>query len=306
MTKPRILLIGKTGQVGTELERLLPALGDVFAYGRNDLDLTKPRAVRSAIRERQPDVIVNAAAYTAVDQAEKEEPLARTINAEAPGVMAEEARNQGALLVHYSTDYVFDGLKATAYVESDQTNPLSAYGRTKLAGEELIRASGANHLIFRTEWVYGRRGKNFLLTILRLAAERDELRIVRDQIGAPTWCRAIAEGTRDALRKLLGESGDRLAEVSGTYHMTANGSTSWFGFAEEIVRIGREAKADWIGAATSGRAMRVQRVVPISAADYPLPALRPANSVLSNARLERTFGVRLADWKDQLNEVFSG
>jgi dTDP-4-dehydrorhamnose reductase len=305
---PKILLIGKNGQVGGELVFLLPQAGEVTALGREQLDLSKPEEVRQAIRRVGPRVIVNAAAYTAVDLAEKEETQARSINAEAPRVMAEEAKKIGALLVHYSTDYVFDGTKNTPYVEDDGTNPLSAYGRTKLEGESAIRDSGAAHLVFRTEWVYGRSGKNFLLTILRLASEREELRIVHDQIGAPTWCREIARGTAAVIARALEAGEGSLLNHRGILHMTAGGAISWYGFAEAILQEARAVRtpASWITKATGGRAIVTQRVTPITTQEYPTPARRPANSLLANDRLSDEFGVRLPDWRTQLKEVFAG
>jgi dTDP-4-dehydrorhamnose reductase len=279
--KPNILLIGKNGQVGSVLVSLLPLRGEVTALGREQLDLAKPDELRQAIGRVRPRIIVNAAAYTAVDLAEKEEALARSINAEAPRVMAEEAKKIGALLVHYSTDYVFDGAKNTAYVEEDATNPLSAYGRTKLEGESAIRNSGAAHLIFRTEWVYGRSGKNFLLTILRLASEREELRIVRDQIGAPTWCREIARGTATVIARVLDAGEESRSSHREILHMTASGKTSWHGFAEAIVEEAgavQEPQA-WMAKATGGRAIVAQRIMPITTQEYPTPARRPADTV---------------------------
>lgn len=203
--KPKILLTGKNGQIGDDLRRILPRLGDVVATDREQLDLSRPADVRKLIRKLHPTLIVNAAAYTAVDQAEKEEALAHTINAEAPAIMAEEAKKIGAALVHYSTDYVFDGAKNSPYDEHDSPNPIGVYGRTKLAGEQSIRGSGVDHLIFRTAWVYSTRGKNFLLTVLHLATEREELRIVDDQIGAPTWSREIASATAKTSSRFTNE-----------------------------------------------------------------------------------------------------
>jgi dTDP-4-dehydrorhamnose reductase len=302
--KPVILLIGKNGQVGGELLDLLPEVGEVTALGREELDLYNPEAIRHAIGEVRPQIIVNAAAYTAVDLAEKEEAQARIVNVAAPRVMAEEANKGGALLVHYSTDYVFDGSKKTPYLEDDPTNPLSAYGRTKLEGESAIRATGTAHLIFRTEWVYGRRGKNFLLTILRLAAEREELRIVRDQLGAPTWSREIARGTVSVIARAGAEA---LLNHRGIYHLTAGGTTSWHGFAEAIVEQAKGIRepADWIRKATGGKAILTRRVTPITTEQYPTPAKWPAYSVLATDRLYGEFGVRLPEWQAQLREVFA-
>jgi dTDP-4-dehydrorhamnose reductase len=268
----RILLTGTNGQVGYELARSLQGLGEVVALDRGAMDLADLARVRDVIRSLKPDLIVNPAAYTAVDKAESEPELAMRINGEAPGVMAEEARALGAALIHYSTDYVFDGSKDGAYTEQDAPCPVSVYGRSKLAGEQAIQAAGIRHLILRTSWVYGMRGKNFLLTVLRLAQERDELRIVADQFGAPTWSRTIAEATA---RIVARGAGDWDAE-SGIYHLTAKGRTSWHGFTEAILDNAALAKRPG--------------VTPIATADYPLPARRPANSVLSQQRFVDTFG----------------
>ncbi len=304
-----ILLIGKNGQVGYELERLLPGLGPVAALDRTELDLSRPEEIRRVIRAIRPRLIVNAAAYTAVDQAETDQTTARAINAEAPGVMAEEAKRIGAVLVHYSTDYVFDGLKNSPYHEEDPKNPLSVYGITKLAGEEAIRQSGALHLIFRTAWVYSTRGRNFLLTVLRLASQREELRIVSDQVGAPTWCREIARSTVAALQNLSAGLGlDAFSPaLSGTYHMTASGIATWFDFARAICEEAANAPEDlsWISEATAGRTLAVQRILPIRTAEYPTPARRPPYSVLSNDRLSKVFGISLRDWRLQLSSAFT-
>ena len=273
----KILLVGKNGQVGWDLARLLPA---ARATDRAELDLASADAIRRVVRETKPEVILNAAAYTAVDKAESESETAMRINGEAPGVLAEEAKRLGALLVHYSTDYVYDGEKAGAYVETDPPNPLSVYGRSKLAGERAIAASGCRHLIFRTCWVYAPRGKNFLLTILKAARERPELKVVNDQFGAPTSSAAIAAATKRAIEKGGGE---------GIYHMSAVGRTSWHGFAEEIVR--------GAGLATPVKA--------IPTSDYPTPARRPRNSILDNAKLKKELGIQLADWRDGLREVLA-
>jgi dTDP-4-dehydrorhamnose reductase len=306
--KTKILLIGKNGQVGADLLSLLPAVGDIVAPDRQHLDLTRPEEIRRTIRELQPGLIVNAAAYTAVDNAENDEAIARTINAEAPALIAEEAKKIGAALVHYSTDYVFDGSKNVPYEENDPPNPINAYGKTKLAGEEGIRSSGVPHLIFRTSWVYATRGRNFLLTILRLATQREELRIVRDQIGAPTWSREIARATTEILERLIEEGNivSTLACSGGTYHMTAAGVTNWHEFAlailEESARVPRDTP--WFAAATGGLPLVTRRVVPITTSEYPAPARRPAYSVLSNSQLKKSFGVHLTDWRVQLHSAF--
>ena len=280
-----ILLTGKNGQVGWELRRTLLPLGRVTAVGRAELDLTDAAAVRRALDENQPDVIVNAAAYTAVDKAETAPEEAAAINAAAPALLAQEAARRGALLIHYSTDYVYDGRKTAPYVETDPAQPLGVYGRSKLAGEAGIRATDADHLIFRTSWVYAARGANFLLTILRLAAEREELRIVADQIGAPTWARFIAEATAQTLRQAMRERRDG-GFTSGLFHLVADGETSWHGFASAIV------------AHRGG--LRVKHITPITTADYPTPARRPANSRLATDALRARFGLALPDWRDCL------
>ena len=307
--KPAILLIGTNGQVGRELNRMLPRVGDVTALDRQLLELTKPEEIRRAIRTYRPALIVNAAAYTAVDKAESEEALARAINAEAPAVMAEEAKKIGASVVHFSTDYVFDGSKTTPYEEDDPTNPQNVYGKTKLEGERAIQASGTPYLIFRTAWVYATQGRNFLLTILRLATQREELRIVRDQIGAPTLSTEIAAATTDILAQIYcKERGSiSLSDVSGIYHMTAGGETSWCDFAKAILEEAATAPVSlsWFAAATNNLPLAAGRVIPISTSEYPTPARRPAYSVLSNARLAGTFSVQLPEWRQQLHSIFA-
>lgn len=307
--KPKILLTGKDGQVGMELQRFLPQLGEVIALGRQELDLSKPDDLRRMIRTVRPNLIVNAAAYTAVDQAEKEEAIARAINADAPAVMAEEAKKNGAGLVHYSTDYVFDGSKNSPYEVTDPTNPLNVYGKTKLMGERAIQETGVPHLIFRTAWVYATRGRNFLLTILRLATQgSDELRIVSDQIGAPTLSREIALATAQILKQICGRD-DGLAyltEMSGMYHMTAVGETNWYEFAKAIFEEASRMphSAPWFAAATGGRPFVARRIIPIPTEQYPTPARRPAYSLLSNSHLTETFGIQLPEWRAQLHSVF--
>lgn len=284
----KILLTGKNGQVGWELQRTLAPLGQVIALDVDELDLGNPDAIRQTVRSIGPDIIVNPAAYTAVDKAESEPELAMAINGIAPGILAEEARKLGALLVHYSTDYIFDGRKDAPYVETDEPNPLCVYGKTKLAGERAVRDSGVSHLIFRTSWVYGARGKNFLLTMLRLAKERSELRVVDDQIGGPTWCRSLGEITALVLAQLYAPGAGREAfeRVSGTYHLTSSGSVSWCGFTAEILRAAQVQPAP--------------KLVPITTPEYPTPAARPMNSVLSNDKLARTFGLAAGDWNRNL------
>lgn len=278
----RILLTGINGQVGHELLRSLQPLGEVIALDRAGLDLGDPDRIRTVVRETRPAIIVNPAAYTAVDKAESEPDLAMAINGSAPGILAEEAQRLDALLVHYSTDYVFDGAKPAPYVEDDPTGPLGIYGSSKLAGEAAIRASACRHLIFRTSWVYGRHGRNFLNTMLRLAGERDELRVVADQHGAPTWSRMIAEATALALARHAGQQ--------GIYHLAADGATTWHGFATMIVAT----------AHAQGLIDKSPPVRRITSADFPAPARRPANSRLDCTRLAEDFNLQLPDWAGQL------
>jgi len=307
--KPKILLTGKNGQLGDDLQHILPQLGDVVATDRRQLDLSRPDKIRKLIRDVHPSLIVNAAAYTAVDQAEKDEPLARAINSEAPAIMAEEAKKIGAAIVHYSTDYVFDGGKNFPYDENDPPNPISVYGRTKLAGEQAVRDLGVDHLIFRTAWVYSTRGKNFLLTMLRLATQREELRIVHDQVGAPTWSREIAGATVKALQQICDRTDGTAtwSERNGTYHMTAGGESNWYEFTQAILREAAQSPRStaWFQAATKGKELITRRLIPITTAEYPTPARRPAYSVLSNSKLNRVFGIQSPDWRQQLSEVFS-
>jgi dTDP-4-dehydrorhamnose reductase len=279
MARPTILVIGARGQLGFELARLLPAHGEVTALDRSELDLGDPDAIRETLRALRPVLAVNAAAYTAVDQAEREPERAEAINARAPAILAEEAKRLNALLVHYSTDYVFDGAAAVPYPEDAPTNPLSVYGASKLRGEQAIVASGCRYLVLRTSWVYGLRGRNFLLTIRRLATERDQVRVVADQIGVPNWSRALAEATAT----LVSRGMDVLAERAGLYHLSARGTTSWFEFARAIV-----------GEVES------PRVLPITTAEYPTVAQRPPYAVLATEKLERVFGVSLPDWQEML------
>jgi dTDP-4-dehydrorhamnose reductase len=303
----RILLTGKNGQIGAELAAVLPRLGELIALDRQQMDLSRPGDIRRMIQEIRPFLIVNAAAYTAVDQAEKEEAIAQAINAVAPALMAQEAKKIGAGLVHFSTDYVFDGSKQFPYEENDSPNPVNVYGKTKLAGEQAIRDAGVPHLIFRTAWVYGTRGRNFLLTVLRLASQREELTIVCDQIGAPTWCREIARGTASVLERLADHRKGALSLLgaSGVYHMSAAGATTWYDFAEAILDEASHAlpSPSWLSAAMDGRTLIAKRIRPITTAEYPTPARRPAYSVLSNARLMKVFGIQLTDWRTQLHSA---
>jgi len=307
--KPTILLTGKTGQLGSELNRLLPKLGEVIAPERNDLDLRDPETIRQVMRNANPQLVVNVAAYTAVDAAETDEATALAVNAEAPRLLAEEAKKIRAMLIHFSTDYVLDGSKKAPYVETDPVNPLNAYGRTKLAGEEAIRNSGAAHLIFRTAWVYATHGRNFLLTILRLATEREELKIVVDQVGAPTCAVDLAQATTRILTGMI--AGDKgqfpFPKVSGTYHMTAAGEATWYDFTKAILEEARRAPQNlpWLASVTKGRPLIARHVVPISKEEFRSPTRRPAYSVLSNARLKQVFGVTLPDWRTQLHQCFA-
>jgi dTDP-4-dehydrorhamnose reductase len=289
----RILLTGRDGQVGRELSRSLTKLGEVTATGRDELDLTSDYAIGDVVHEVRPQLIVNAAAYTAVDKAESEPDFAHRINAEAVATLAAAAKAVGAAVIHYSTDYVFDGSKETPYVESDRAHPLSVYGKSKLDGEKALAAAGIPYLILRTSWVYGGEGKNFLLSILRLAMERSELRVVKDQIGAPTWSRDIANATASIADKWHHDK--FAAGKSGVYHMTAAGKTSWFGFAEEAVRLRAMSAA--------GKGTKFAQLVPIASSDYPTPAERPKNSELDCAKLAREFDCSLPEWKASVAAV---
>lgn len=286
----KILLFGKSGQIGWELNRSLQPLGEVVAFGRVDADFSDPESLRAIVRKMNPDVIVNAAAYTAVDKAETEEELATTINGMAPGILAEEASRINALLIHYSTDYVFDGTKNSPYKETDKPNPVNAYGRSKLAGEQAIQVSGCDYLIFRTSWVYASRGHNFLLTILKLAKESDELNIVSDQMGSPTYARLIADTSALCLQQALRE---KQAGVfySGLYHLTTSGNTSWHGFSEQIVNVVRGAL---------DLQLKVKSIKAIPTANYPTTANRPMNSQLSLDKLKTIFEIEMPNWKKTL------
>lgn len=280
----RVLVCGHNGQVAQALKTQLAGLGEIHLLGRDQLDLAQPEALREPLRQLAPGLIINAAAYTAVDQAETEPDTAFAINAQAPGVLAEEALRLGAPLIHYSTDYVFDGEKATPYNEQDVPNPLGVYGRSKLAGEQAIAAVGGAHLILRTSWVYSLHGRNFLLTMQRLLQEKPQLRVVDDQIGAPTWATTIALSTRVLIERWqAGRAG-----AWGTYHLAAQGHTSWFGFAQAI---GEQLKA---------RGLPCAELLPIPSSEYPTPARRPANSRLDCSRLAREWGVTLPHWQQAL------
>ena len=293
----RILITGATGQVGWQLQRTLAPLGEVVACTRSELDLASVEAAARYVRELNPDIVVNAAAHTAVDKAESEPDLAHTINAVAPGRIAEVLAHSGKLLIHYSTDYVFDGAKRQPYEEDDPTGPLNVYGRTKLEGEQQIAATGCAYIILRTTWVYDTRGKNFLRTVLRLAREREELRMVGDQHGAPTWARAIAEATAHIVARCAQRREGSSWKYTGIYHLTAAGQTTWAGFAQQILEE-YEALASWpADTGEWGSPLTAKRVVSISSDLYKTAACRPVNSVLSNEKLQATFGLHLPDWR---------
>lgn len=292
----KILLLGKSGQVGWELQRALAPLGELIALDRHSpdwpADLTQPDALAATVRAVAPQWIVNAAAHTAVDKAESEPELARVINATAPAVLAREAQALGATLLHYSTDYVFDGSGSTPWVEDAATGPLNVYGRTKLEGEDAIRSSGCQHLILRTSWVYAARGGNFAKTMLRLAQERDALKVIDDQIGAPTGADLLADVAAHALRQLAQQPA-----LSGTYHVAAAGHTSWHGYAQHVIEQARAA----------GRPIQVQpgaiEAVPTSA--FPTPAQRPRNSRLDTRKLQDRFGFRLPSWQSGVDRLLA-
>ncbi|MHB8256534.1 MAG: dTDP-4-dehydrorhamnose reductase [Acidiferrobacterales bacterium] len=286
----KVALFGRNGQLGSSLLAILGDSMEVRAYGRNEVDLADGTRLRETLLRQEPRIIINAAAYTAVDRAESDADTARRVNGEAPAVMARVAGEIGALLIHYSTDYVFDGTAHEPYTEDSPTAPLGVYGKTKLAGEEAIRAAAGAYLIVRTCWLYSNHGRNFLKTMLRLADERDELRVVNDQIGSPTYARLVAEASVQMLSAMSDGQGFR-TERSGVYHMACQGSVSWHGFAQRIIDL-------------SGRAARV-RVTPISTAQYPTPARRPAYSVLSCDKLERGFGIRLPEWGAALRQCLA-
>lgn len=289
MELPRVLIIGRTGQVGWELRRCFAPLAEVVAVDYPEINLTDAGALRDLVQQTRPRVVINAAAYTAVDKAEVEPELAQAINGTAPGVLAEAAQEQNALFVHYSTDYVFNGNQTRPYVETDEPEPISVYGATKLAGDLAVQEAGGQYLIFRLCWVYGTRGNNFLRTMQRLARERETLRVVNDQTGCPTWSRLIAQATTTAVGQVLAAPVPE--SFSGLYHLAARGTTTWHGFAERIVARMPEGE----------RKCRVVQAIPTT--DYPTPARRPAGSVLDCAKLEATFGLRLPDWADVLDLV---
>ncbi len=291
----KILLTGINGQVGYELMRTLTTLGNIHAPNRRELDLSDADSIRNKVREVAPDLIVNPAAFTAVDKAEESPELAMAINGIAPGILAEEAKALDAAIIHYSTDYVFDGQKKAPYIEDDTPNPINEYGRSKLAGEEAIRAVDCRHLILRTSWVYSNRGSNFLLTMLRLAHQREELGVVNDQVGSPTWSRMLAEITAQILAQQVSHDKEQLlGPCSGTYHATSTGSTSWYNFAKSIFEMDPN-KSD----------QTLTTLTPIASENYPTPAIRPKHSVMSTNKIQQTFNLRLPDWSESLSLALS-
>jgi len=292
----KILLLGRNGQVGWELQRSLAPLGEVLALDRHSTgwcgDLSQPARVAQAVRDWRPDVIVNAAAHTAVDKAESEVGLARTLNAAAPAALAQAAAETGAWLVHYSTDYVFDGTGDRPWQEGDATGPLSVYGQTKLEGEQAIAASGCKHLIFRTSWVYAARGGNFAKTMLRLAGERERLTVIDDQHGAPTGADLIADVTAHAIRMVLQQP-----QLAGLYHLVAGGETSWHGYARHVIAQARQLHPEL--------ALKVQEIAPVPTSAFPTPAQRPRNSRLATQRLQNAFGLHLPHWEQGVNRLLA-
>ena len=292
----RILLTGKNGQVGSELNKILSQFGEVIATGRNEMNLADPSQIRRVVQQIKPKLIINAGAYTAVDKAESDQELAKAVNGIAPKILAEEAKNNDALLIHYSTDYSYNGeMSHRPYLESDSPSPNSVYGKTKLQGDQAIEKSGVSHLIFRTGWVYSKRGESFLRTILKLAKEKNELRVVNDQTGTPTWCRSIAEATCKSIKNILekreGSLSKTAASISGVYHMTCQGETSWHGFAQAILELTYPEN--------------MPKLFAISTKEYPTAAIRPPYSVLSNIKLQKTFGVKLPHWEHALKQCLN-
>jgi dTDP-4-dehydrorhamnose reductase len=284
----RILLTGKNGQVGWELNRSLSALGTLYALGRDEMDLSKPETLSTVIQEIKPHLIINAAAYTAVDKAESEPELAMTINGVAPQVLAQEAKKVGAAMIHYSTDYVFDGKATSPYQEEDTPCPLSVYGKSKLAGENGVRQAGIPHIIFRTSWVYSLRGSNFLLTMQKLAQTRAQIKIVQDQVGAPTWSKAIAEGTTKILHQSMSPTHALTLPESGLFHISCGGETNWFVFAKTILEL-------------CGLSNNTE-LIPIPTTEYPTPAVRPQYSQLSNRKLKQVFDYEMPQWQKALQK----
>ena len=289
---PRILIVGNAGQLGRELERIFFGVGSIVGVDRESVDLADAEQTGELVRRAAPDIILNAAAYTAVDRAESERDLAHAINEQAPRVLAEEALQHNALFVHYSTDYVFDGSKSAPWIETDSPNPLNVYGASKLAGERAVENTGGKFLIFRTSWVYGPHGNNFLLTMLRLARERDRLSIVDDQIGGPTTSIELARATHSIVTGILAGRFGAPGDWAGLYHMTCDGSVSWFGFAQAI-----------FARAAQLLDLKPPALIPIATKDYPTPAARPHYSVLSNAKLQARFAEKLLPWESALEEA---
>ena len=286
----KILLTGKTGQIGEELNNIVGDLGNLITVDKEQLDLSKPNSIEPVILDIKPDIIINPAAYTAVDKAEEEPDLAMTVNAIAPGLLAKAAKKVGAGLIHYSTDYVFDGCSEIPYKEEDPTNPLNVYGKTKLAGEKAIAEVGVPFLIIRTSWVYSLHGKNFLKTIKKLAEEKDTIQVIDDQIGAPTWARSIALKTHQILKQCLNKKWleTKDSNLSGIFHMTSQGETSWHGFAREVLNM-------------SNTSQNI-KLIAIPTSDYPAPAVRPPNSLLNNEKIQKVFGIDMPHWEDALKD----
>ena len=286
----KILLTGKTGQIGEELNNIVGDLGNLITVDKEQLDLSKPNSIEPVILDIKPDIIINPAAYTAVDKAEKEPDLAMTVNAIAPGLLAKAARKVGAGLIHYSTDYVFDGCSEIPYKEEDPPNPLNVYGKTKLAGEKALAEAGIPFLIIRTGWVYSLHGKNFLRTIKKLAEEKDIIQVIDDQIGAPTWARSVALKTHQILKQCLNKKWLETKDpsLSGIFHLTCQGKTSWHGFARKVLNI--------------SNASQNIKLIAIPTSDYPTPATRPSNSLLNNEKIQKVFGLDMPHWEDALKD----
>ena len=286
----KILLTGKTGQIGEELNNIVGDLGNLITVDKEQLDLSKPNSIEPVILDIKPDIIINPAAYTAVDKAEEEPDLAMTVNAIAPGLLANAARKVGAGLIHYSTDYVFDGCSKIPYKEEDPPNPLSVYGQTKLEGEKAVAKAGIPSLIIRTGWVYSLHGKNFLRTIKKLAEEKEIIQVVDDQIGAPTWARSVALKTHQILKQCLNKKWLKTKDpsLSGIFHLTCQGKTSWHGFAREVLNM-------------SNTSQNI-KLIAIPTSDYPTPAVRPPNSLLNNEKIHKVFGIDMPHWEDALKD----
>ena len=290
---PKILIFGKNGQVGFELCRSLSYIGEISAIDIDECDLTNKRSILEILDSIRPSIVANAAAYTAVDRAESERDLAFKLNAEAPGIMADWANKNKSLIVHCSTDYVFDGTKKTPWTENDVPNPLNVYGESKLAGDLNIQNSGCDHFIFRTSWVYGARGRNFYLTMQKLMMAENEIRVVDDQYGAPTWCRTTADVTALVLMQYISNLGSENKDVLGVYNLTNSGKTTWYGFAQAI----REKML------LENKSLKLADIIPITSKEYPAPARRPENSLLSCEKLQRVFGIKTPGWKEPFSSL---